>query len=317
MKRLPLNCVLLLLMAACNTTPEKLEMVVSDISFYYIPEVNLGVGVYSNETEQTVRVFVDPDGVTEERDGYVAFHRSTGITFRKDARMELSLTDYYRFPEILLLSGYDDASLIEVKPQWSYVVLGKTTQTFPDGVRFVNVPLPVRKDLLEYVDSAGQRRETQSVPKDTLKVRIADNRDARSYAQSRDVSTLPVFFDNNDPEADLDAELTLYPRERYFDYRGTTVKTSPNIHRQGWFLFREEWLNSSGFYINPRVPRYVFTHPDDHFSVLGDVPVVVSDIVGMVVEEEIMDNNYLRLRHPIEPWVWIDWKDKNTLEFHH
>ena len=160
MKQTPLACALAILMAACNTSPNKPEMKVTEISFYYIPEVNLGVGVYSNETEQTVRVFVDPDGVTEERDGYVAFHRSTGITFRKDARMELSLTDYFRFPEILLLSGYDDATLIEVKPQWSYVVLGKTTQTFPDGVRFVNVPLPVRKDLLEYVDSAGQRRET-------------------------------------------------------------------------------------------------------------------------------------------------------------
>ena len=309
MKRLPLSCVLLLLMAACNTPPEKLEMVVSDISFYYIPELNLGVGVYSNETEQTVRVFVDPDGVTEERDGYDAFHRSTGITFRQDASMVLSLTDYYRFPEILLLSGYDDASLIEVKPQWSYVVLGKTTQTFPDGVRSVNVPLPVRKDLLEYVDSAGQRRETQSVPKDTLKVRIADNRDARSYAQSRDVSTLPVFFDNNDPEADLDAELTLYPRNRCFTYKGTTVKTSPNVDE-------EDSMRSSGFYINPMVPRYIFTGTYDFFSVSGAIPVVVSDIVRIVGEKETMTDNYLRLRQPRDPWVWIDWKDKHTLYYH-
>ena len=314
MKRLPLSCVLLLLMAACNTPPEKLEMVVSDISFYYIPEVNLGVGVYSNETEQTVRVFDKPEEVTEQR---VDFQHSTGITFRKASGMVLSLTDFYRFPVILLVSGYDETSLIEVRPRWSYVVFGKTTQSFPNGVRFADVSLPVGNDMLFYFNSAGQRREIHSVPQDTLRVWMADKQDTRTYAQPRDFSTLPVFFDNNDPEADLDSQLTLHPRKRYFEYRGTTVKTSPNIHRQGWFLFREEWLDSRGFYINPRVPRYVFTHPDDHFSVLGDVPVVVSDIVGMVVEEEKMDNNYLRLRHPIEPWVWIDWKDKNTLEFRH
>ena len=42
---------------------------VTDKSFYYIPEVNLGIGVYSNETEQTVRVFYKPDQVTELRRG--------------------------------------------------------------------------------------------------------------------------------------------------------------------------------------------------------------------------------------------------------
>ena len=309
---------LAILMAACNTSPDKPEMQVTDISFYYIPEVNLGVGVYSNETEQTIRVFYRPDQVTERQEGIPGSsnRRSTGISFLKDASMVLSLTDYYRFPEILLLSGYDEASLIEVKPQWSYVVFGKTTQTFPDGVRFVNVPLPVGKDLLEYVDSAGQRRETHSVPQDTLKVRIADNRDTRSYAESRDVSALPVFFDNNDPEADLDTQLTLHPRKRYFEYKGTIVKSTPNLHRQGWFLFKEEWINSRGFFINPKVPRYVFTHPDDYFSVSDNLPVVVSDIIGFVADEEIMDNHNLPLRHPREPWVWIDWKDEHTLYFH-
>ena len=309
---------LAILMAACNTSPDKPEMQVTDISFYYIPEVNLGVGVYSNETEQTIRVFYRSDQVTERQEGIPGSsnRHSTGISFLKDTSMMLSLTDYYRFPEILLLSGYDEASLIEVKPQWSYVVLGKTAQTFPDGVRFVNVPLPVGKDLLEYVDSAGQRRETHSVPQDTLKVRIADNRDTRSYAESRDVSTLPVFFDNNDPEADLDSQLTLHPQKRCFEYKGTIVKTSPNLHRQGWFLFKEEWINSRGFFINPKVPSYVFTHPDDYFSVSGDLPVVISDIIGFVADEEIMDNPNLPLRHPREPWVWIDWKDEHTIYFH-
>ena len=127
---------------------------------------------------------------------------------------------------------------------------------------------------------------------------------------------LPVFFDNNDPEADLDSQLTLHPRKLCFEYRGTTVKTSPNLHRQGWFLFKEEWINSRGFYINPKVPCYVFTHPDDYFSVSGNLPFVVSDIIGFVADEEIMDDHYLRLLHPKEPWVWIDWKDKNTLYYH-
>ena len=41
-----------LLITACKMPQKKAD--VTDISFYYIPEVNLGIGVYSNETEQTV-----------------------------------------------------------------------------------------------------------------------------------------------------------------------------------------------------------------------------------------------------------------------
>ena len=311
MKQIPLACALAILMVACKTSPDKPEMQVTDISFYYIPEVNLGVGVYSNETDQTVRVFYEPDQVTERPEGNPGsgFRHSSGLSFRKDSCMVLSLTDYYRFPNMFLLSGCDGESPIKVNLHWGYVVLGKTMQSFPDGVRFANVSLPVDSDRMEYDGIDGRKHTILSVPIDTLKCRLSDGQGTRSYAPSREFFELPEFFDNNDPEADLDAELTLYPRERCFTYSGTTVKTSPNVDH-------EDGLRSSGFYINPMVPRYIFTSTYDFFSASGDIPIVVSDIVGIVVEKEIMTDNYLRLRHPREPWVWIDWKDKQTLYYH-
>ena len=311
MKQISLACALAILMAACQTSPETPEMEVTDISFYYIPEVNLGVGVYSNETEQTVRVFYQPDQVTERQEGNPgsSLRHSSGFSYRNDSSMVLSLTDYYRFPNMFLLSGYDGDSPIKVNLQWSYVVLGKTKQAFPDGVRFVDVSLPVGSDRMDYFDSVGQRQEAYSISKDSLKLRLADNQDARSYAPSREFFELPEFFDNNEPEADLDAELTLYPRNRCFTYKGTTVKTSPNVDE-------EDSMRSSGFYINPMVPRYIFTGTYDFFSVSGAIPVVVSDIVRIVGEKETMTDNYLRLRQPRDPWVWIDWKDKHTLYYH-
>ena len=294
-----------LLITACKM-PQKKEDV-TDISFYYIPEVNLGIGVYSNETEQTVRVFYKPNQVTEQRRGIPkdSFRQSTGISYRIDTGMVLSMTDYYRFPKMFLLSGYDGASPIEVRPQYGYVVIGETQQSFPEGVLFVNVSLPIGNDLLEYYDNSGERLEVHSVSKESLESRMAIDQEIGSYAPNRGFSSLPAFFDNNDPEADLDSQLTLYSQKCCFEYGGTTVETSPNIHREGWFY-------SQGFYINPKVPRYIFTGPDDFFCASGDIPIVVSDIIGMVVEKERPTD---RVRYPKEPWVWIGWKDKNTLEF--
>lgn len=297
-----------LLITACKMPQKKAD--VTDISFYYIPEVNLGIGVYSNETEQTVRVFYKPNQVTEQRRGIPedSFRQSTSISYQKDIGIVLSLTDYYRFPKMFLLSGlscYDGDSAIEVNPQYGYVVVGESQQSFPEGVFFVNVSLPVGNDQLEYYDNSGEKMEAQSISKESLESRMAIDQEVGPYAPNRGFFSLPAFFDNNDPEADLDSQLTLYPQKCCFEYGGTTVKTSPNIHREGWF-------NSKGFYINPKVPRYIFTGPDDFFCASGDIPIVVSDIIGMVVEKERPTD---RVRYPKEPWVWIGWKDKNTLEF--
>ena len=269
--------------------------------------MNLGIGVYSNKTEQTVRVFYKPDQVTDQQRGIPenSFRQSTGISYRIDTGMVLSMTDYYRFPKMFLLSGYDGDSPIEVRPQYGYVVIGETQQSFPEGVLFVNVSLPIGNDLLEYYDNSGERLEVHSVSKESLESRMAIDQEIGSYAPNRGFSSLPAFFDNNDPEADLDSQLTLYSQKCCFEYGGTTVETSPNIHREGWFY-------SQGFYINPKVPRYIFTGPDDFFCASGDIPIVVSDIIGMVVEKERPTD---RVRYPKEPWVWIGWKDKNTLEF--
>ena len=142
-----------LLITACKMPQKKAD--VTDISFYYIPEVNLGIGVYSNETEQTVRVSYKPNQVTEQRRGIPedSFRQSTSISYQKDIGIVLSLTDYYRFPKMFLLSGlscYDGDSAIEVNPQYGYVVVGESQQSFPEGVFFVNVSLPVGNDQLEY-----------------------------------------------------------------------------------------------------------------------------------------------------------------------
>lgn len=294
-------------MTACKMQQKKADT--TDIAFYYIPEVNLGIGVFSNETEQTVRVFYEPNQVTEQRRGIPedSFRQSTGISYLKDTEMVLSLTDFYRFPKVFLLSGYDGDSTGEVKPQYGYVVVGESPQSFPEGVFFVNVSLPIGNELLEYYDHSGERLEAHSISKESLESRMAIDQEVGSYAPNRGFFSLPAFFDNDDPEADLDSQLTLYPQKCCFEYGGTTVKTSPNIHKEGWF-------NSQGFYLNPKVPRYVFTGPDDFFSVSGDVPIVVSDIIGMVAEKERATD---RVRCPKEPWVWINWKDKNTLEFRH
>lgn len=299
--------ILCLSMTACKM-PQK-KAAVTDIAFYYIPEVNLGLGVFSNETEQTVRVFFKSDQVTDQQRGIPenSSRQSTGISYRKDTGMVLSMTDYYRFPRMLLLSGYDGDSSLEVRPQYGYVVVGKSPQSFPEGVFFVNVSLPIGNDRLEYYDDSGERLEAHSISKESLQSRMAIDPGIGPYAPNRDFSSLPTFFDNDDPGADLDSQLTLYPQKCCFEYGGTTVKTSPNIHREGW-------LYSKGFYINPKVPRYIFTGPDDFFSVSGDVPIVVSDIIGMVVEEERAPD---RVRYPKEPWVWISWKDNNMLEFRH
>jgi len=305
MKYRHLFLILFLSMTACKMPQKKAD--ITDIAFYYIPEVNLGIGVYSNKTEQTVRVFYKPDQVTDQQRGIPenSFRQSTGISYRIDTGMVLSMTDYYRFPKMFLLSGYDGASPIEVRPQYGYVVIGETQQSFPEGVLFVNVSLPIGNDLLEYYDNSGERLEVHSVSKESLESRMAIDQEIGSYAPNRGFSSLPAFFDNNDPEADLDSQLTLYSQKCCFEYGGTTVETSPNIHREGWFY-------SQGFYINPKVPRYIFTGPDDFFCASGDIPIVVSDIIGMVVEKERPTD---RVRYPKEPWVWICWKDKNTLEF--
>lgn len=305
MKYRHLFLILFLSMTACKMPQKKAD--ITDIAFYYIPEVNLGIGVYSNKTEQTVRVFYKPDQVTDQQRGIPenSFRQSTGISYRIDTGMVLSMTDYYRFPKMFLLSGYDGDSPIEVRPQYGYVVIGETQQSFPEGVLFVNVSLPIGNDLLEYYDNSGERLEVHSVSKESLESRMAIDQEIGSYAPNRGFSSLPAFFDNNDPEADLDSQLTLYSQKCCFEYGGTTVETSPNIHREGWFY-------SQGFYINPKVPRYIFTGPDDFFCASGDIPIVVSDIIGMVVEKERPTD---RVRYPKEPWVWIGWKDKNTLEF--
>jgi len=299
--------ILFLSMAACKMPQKKAD--ITDIAFYYIPEVNLGVGVFSNETEQTVRVFYKSDQVTDQRRGIPenSLRQSTGISYRKDTGMVLSMTDYYRFPKMFLLSGYDGDSPIDVRPQYGYVVIGETQQSFPKGVLFVNVSLPIGNDLLEYYDDSGERQEVHSISKESLQSRMTIDQEVGPYAPGRGFSSLPDFFDNNDPEADLDSQLTLYSQKCRFEYGGTTVKTSPNIHREGGF-------SSDGFYINPKVPRYIFTGPYDFFSVSGDIPIVVSDIIGMVVEKERASD---RVRYPKEPWVWISWKDKKTLYFRH
>ena len=280
----------------------------TDVSFYYIPDVNMGIGVFCDETEQTVRVFNKPEQVTERLEGIPenSNQQSTGITFRNNSSIVLSLTDYYRFPSIYLLSGYDGTSKITVRPQYGYVVLGNSAQLYPDGIRFVNVSLPAGNDMLKYYDIKGMIHEIRHLPADTLKLLLTNTQDTRSYAQTGGLFNLPAFFDNNEPAADLDSQLTLYSHNRCFEYRGTTVKTSPNLNSEGW-------LYSNGFYINPTVPNYVFTSPFDYFSVNGDIPIVISDIVGIVVEYESRPD---RIRHPREPWVWIDWKDRNTLRFH-
>ena len=304
MKAQHLILILFLSMTACKMQQKKAD--ITDIAFYYIPEVNLGIGVFSNETEQTVRVFYEPNQVTEQRRGIPedSFRQSTGISYRKDTEMVLSLTDFYRFPKVFLLSGYDGDSTVVVKPQYGYVVVGKSPQSFPEGVFFVNVSLPIGNELLEYYDNSGERLEAHSISKESLESRMAIDQEVGSYAPNRGFFSLPAFFDNNDPEADLDSQLTLYPQNCCFEYEGTTVKTSPNIYEVGFI--------SSGFYLNPKVSRYVFTGPDDFFSVSGDIPIVVSDIIGMVAEKERKTD---RVRCPKEPWVWISWKDKNTLEF--
>ena len=305
MKVQHLILILFLSMTACKMQQKKAD--ITDMAFYYIPEVNLGIGVFSNETEQTVRMFFEPNQVTEQRRGIPedSFRQSTSISYRKDTEMVLSLTDFYRFPKVFLLSGYDGHSTVEVKPQYGYVVVGKSPQSFPEGVFFVNVSLPIGNELLEYYDHSGERLEAHSISKASLESRMAIDQEVGSYAPNRGFFSLPAFFDNDDPEADLDSQLTLYPQKCCFEFGGTTVKTSPNIHREGWF-------NSKGFYINPKVPRYIFTGPDDFFCASGDIPIVVSDIIGMVVEKERPTD---RVRYPKEPWVWISWKDKNTLEF--
>lgn len=307
MKRIILISMLFLSMTACVIMPSKKTAEYKDISFYYIPNVNIGIGVFSNDTQQTVRVFHNSEQVTERCEGIPesSDKQSTGISFRIDSSMVLSLTDYYRFPKVYLLSGYSEASKIRVRPQYGYVVLGKSMQSYPEGVRYINVSLPVRNDRLEYYDIEGIEYDILPLPRDTLKLRLASTQGTRSYAKSGDFHYFPEFFDNAAPEADLDSQLTLYPDNCCFDYRGTTVKTSPNLHSEGWFY-------SNGFYINPMVPNYVFTGPFDFFSITGDVPIVISDIVGMVVEYESRPD---RIRHPREPWVWIDWKDKKTLCF--
>ena len=306
MKRIILISMLFLSMTACIIMPSKKTAEYEDISFYYIPNVIIGIGVYSNDTQQTVRVFHKSEQVTERHEGIPesSDKQSTGISFRIDSSMVLSLTDYYRFPKVYLLSGYSEASKIRVNPQYGYVVLAKSMQSYPEGVRYVNVSLPVRNDRLEYSDIDGIKHEILPLPIDTLKLRLASSQGTRSYAKPGDFDYLPEFFDNADPEADLDSLLTLDPQNRCFNYRGTTVKTHPNIG---------DWLYSRGFYINPKVPNYIFTSPFDYFSFTGDVPIVISDIVGMVVEYESSPD---RMRHPREPWVWIDWKDKRTLRFH-
>ena len=57
MKRIILISMLFLSMTACIIMPSKKTAEYKDISFYYIPNVNIGIGVYSNDTQQTVRVF--------------------------------------------------------------------------------------------------------------------------------------------------------------------------------------------------------------------------------------------------------------------
>ena len=304
MKRIILVSMLFLSMTACIMPPKITNY--KDISFYYIPDVNIGIGVFSNDTQQTVRVFHKSEQVTERHEGIPESgdKQSTGISFRIDSSMVLFLTDYYRFPKVYLLSGYSEASKIRVNPQYGYVVLAKSMQSYPEGVRYVNVSLPVRNDRLEYSDIDGIKHEILPLPIDTLKLRLASSQGTRSYAKPGDFDYLPEFFDNADPEADLDSLLTLDPQNRCFNYRGTTVKTHPNIG---------DWLYSRGFYINPKVPNYIFTSPFDYFSFTGDVPIVISDIVGIVVEYESQPD---RIRHSREPWVWIDWKDKRTLRFH-
>ncbi len=305
MKRIILVSMLFLSMTACIMPPKITNY--KDISFYYIPDVNIGIGVFSNDTHQTVRVFHKSEQVTERHEGIPesSDKQSAGISFRKDSNMVLSLTDYYRFPKVYLLSGYTEASNIRVRPHYGYVVLGKRLQSYPEEVRFVNVSLPAGTTGLEYYDIEGEKHEILPLPIDTLKLCLTNTQDARTYAQLGDIDILPVFFDNNEPKADLDSQLILYPHDLCFDYKGTTIKTSPNLHSEGWFYSR-------GFYINPKIPNYVFTGEFDYFSVTGDVPIVISDIVGIVVEYESQPD---RIRHPREPWVWIDWKNKKTLGF--
>lgn len=175
------------------------------------------------------------------------------------------------------------------------------------GIRFVNISLPAGNDRLEYLDIEGNKHEIFPLPADTLKILLANTQDDQSYAQPGDFDILPVFFENNDPEADLDTQLSLYPQERRFKYRGTTVTARPNPRHQGW-------IYSGGYYINPKVPRYIFTGPLELFSSAGDIPFVISDLVGMVVTYESQPD---RTPHPREPWVWIAWKDENTLDFCH
>lgn len=69
MKRIILISMLFLSMTACIIMPSKKTAEYKDISFYYIPNVNIGIGVYSNDTQQTVRVFHKSEQVTERHEG--------------------------------------------------------------------------------------------------------------------------------------------------------------------------------------------------------------------------------------------------------
>ena len=148
---------------------------------------------FTNETEQTVRVFYKPNQVIEQRRGIPedSFRQSTGISYLKDTEMVLSLTDFYRFPKVFLLSGYDGDSTIEVKPQYGYVVVGKSPQSFPEGVYFVNVSLPIGNELLEYYDNSGERLDAHSITKESLESRMAIDQEVGSYAPNRGFFSLP------------------------------------------------------------------------------------------------------------------------------
>ena len=280
-------------------------------SYYYIPEVNLGIGVYSNSIEQTVRIFHKPDQVTDRCEGIPesSDRQSTGIAFRKeiDSRMVLSLSDYYRFPRMYLLSGYYEQSLHGVRPAYGYVVLGKNILSFPDSIRSVNVILPIKNNCLEYYGNKEHIHEITAIPKDSLQFKIENNPKSHSFARSSDIFSLPEFFVKCDTNEDIYHYISLKTLQRSIEYRGTKVNTSPNIGKEGIRY-------SKGFYINPSVPSYIFTGPFDFFSTSGDIPIVISDIIGLVAEEYSTDDRFM---HPKEPWIWIDWRTNGYLGFRH
>lgn len=199
MRRIILALILSFSISACIMPSKKTEY--KDISFYYIPNVNIGIGVYSNDAEQTVRVFHKSGQVTEHHEGIPenSNMQSTGISFSKDSSMILSLTDYYRFPGVYLLSCYSETSNITIRPNYAYVVLGKNMQKYPEDVRFVNISLPAGNDRLEYYDIEGEKHEILPLPADSLKLLLTNTQDPRSYAPG-DIDNLPVFFDYNGPE---------------------------------------------------------------------------------------------------------------------